>query len=84
MYRDNTFSDLIQILGWGLIKEPKVMYSISWRRKWQPIPIFLTGEFLGQRILAGYSPWGRKDSDMTEQLSLTHTLIIVTDGTYLP
>ena len=27
---------------------------------------------LGQRILAGYSPWGRKESDMTEQLSATH------------
>ena len=25
----------------------------------------------GQRNLAGYSPWGRKESDMTEQLSAT-------------
>ena len=29
----------------------------------------------GQRSLAGYSPWGRKESDTTEQLSLTHTLL---------
>ena len=28
----------------------------------------------GQRSLVGYSPWGRKESDMTEQLSLTHSL----------
>ena len=34
----------------------------------QPTPVFLPGEFHGQRGLAGYSPWGRKESDMTEQL----------------
>ena len=43
--------------------------KIPWRRKWQPTPIFLLGEFHGQRSLAGNSPWGRKESDMTEQLS---------------
>ena len=37
-----------------------------WRRKWQPTPIFLPGNFHGQRSLAGYSPWGRKESDTTE------------------
>ena len=35
--------------------------------EWQPSPIFLPGEFHGQRNLAGYSPWGCKESDMTEQ-----------------
>ena len=29
--------------------------------------VFLSGEFHGQRSLAGYSPWGRKELDMTEQ-----------------
>ena len=29
-----------------------------WRRKWQPTPVFLPGEFHGQRSLVGYSPWG--------------------------
>ena len=37
-----------------------------WSRKWQPIPVFLSGKFHGQRNLAGYSPWGRKELDMTE------------------
>ena len=46
--------------------------KIPWRRKWQPTPVFLPGEFHGQRILVGYSPWGHKDLDMTEWLS-THT-----------
>ena len=35
--------------------------------------MFLPGEFHGQRILADYSPWGHKESDMTEQLTHTHT-----------
>ena len=42
--------------------------KIPWRRKWQPIPVFLPGESHGQRSLVGYSPQGRKESDMTEQL----------------
>ena len=46
--------------------------EIPWRRKWQPTPVFLPGESHGQRNLAGYSPWGRKELDMTEQPS-THT-----------
>ena len=40
----------------------------SWRRKWQPIPVLLPGKFYGLRSLVGYSPWGRKESDMTERL----------------
>ena len=43
--------------------------KIPWRRKWQPIPVFLSGESHGQRSLAGYSPWGCKESGMTERLS---------------
>ena len=39
--------------------------KIHWRRKWQPTLIFLPGKSHGQRILAGYSPWGHKESDMT-------------------
>ena len=35
-------------------------------RKWQPVPVFLPGESHGQRSLAGYSPWGRKELDVTE------------------
>ena len=31
----------------------------------QPAPVFLPGESHRQRSLLGYSPWGRKDSDMT-------------------
>ena len=34
--------------------------KIHWRRKWQPTPVFLPGEFPGQRSLVGYNPWGHK------------------------
>ena len=40
--------------------------KILWRRKWQPTPVFLPGKSHGQRSLAGYSPWGHKESDTTE------------------
>ena len=31
-----------------------------WRREWQSAPVFLPGEFHGQRSLVGYSPPGCK------------------------
>ena len=40
--------------------------KMAWRRPWQPPPVFLPGESCGQRSLAGYHPWGRKESDVTE------------------
>ena len=45
--------------------------KIPWRREWLPTPVFLPREFHGQRSLAGYSPWGHKESDMIEQLTLS-------------
>ena len=40
--------------------------TMPWRWAQQPTPVFLPGELHGQRGLVGYSPWGRKESDMTE------------------
>ena len=40
----------------------------TWRRKWQPTPVFLLGKSHGRKILVGYSPWGCKESDTTEWL----------------
>ena len=51
---------------------------ITWRRKWQTTPVFLPGEFHGQRNLAGYSRWGCKELDTTEWLTHTHTHRIIT------
>ena len=40
--------------------------KIPWRSKWQPTPVFLPEKSYGQKSLAGYSPWGRKELDTTE------------------
>ena len=37
--------------------------------KWQPTPVFLPRESHGQRSLAGYCPWGHKESETTEGIS---------------
>ena len=52
--------------------------KIPWRRKWQPTPVLLPGKFHGQRILVGYSPWGRKESNMTEWLHFHYLWILLT------
>ena len=44
----------------------------AWKREWQPTPVFLPGEFHGQRSLEGYSPCGHTESDTTEWLIHTH------------
>ena len=45
--------------------------KVAWRREWQPTPVFLPGESHEQRSLVGYSLWGCKELDMTEQLTLS-------------
>ena len=50
----------VQSLGW---EDPR-------RRKWQPTLVLLHGKSHGSRSLVGYSPWGCKELEMTEQLSI--------------
>ena len=42
-----------------------------WRQEWQPTPVFLPREFYGHKSLASYSLRDRKESDMTERLTLS-------------
>ena len=42
-----------------------------WRREWLPSPVLLPEESHGERSLAGYNPWGCKESDTTGQLTLS-------------
>ena len=56
-----------QSLGWGN----------PWKRKWQPTPVLLPGEFREQRGLAGYSAQGRKESDATDWISLFPVPLLV-------
>ena len=53
--------------------------KISWSRKQHPPLVFLSGKFHGQRSLAGYSPWGDKELNMTEHAHAhTHTSNAIT------
>ena len=63
----NPHANTVDILDAGF--DPWVG-KIPWRRARQPTPAFLPGESHGQRSQAGHSPWVRKQSDMTEQLTL--------------
>ena len=46
--------------------DPRSPGKIPWRRKWQSTPVLVPGKSHGQRTLVGYSPWDRRESDMTE------------------
>ena len=56
--------------------EPCV-WKIPWRRKWQPTLVFLSGKSLGQRNLAGYSPWGLKRVRQNLVAKTTNNMIII-------
>ena len=44
-------------------------------KKWQPTPVLLPGKFHGRRSLVGCSPWGCKESDITERFCFTFSLL---------
>ena len=46
-----------------------------WRRKWQPTPVFVPEKCQGQRSLVGYSPWGHKDLQTTEQAQTRYSIV---------
>ena len=51
--------------------------KIPWSRKWQPTLVFLPGQSHGQKSLVGYSPWGHKELDTTERLSMITPLLLM-------
>ena len=62
--------------------------KIPWGRARQPTHIFLPGESHGQRSLARYIPWGRKEADTTERLTLSLVvqwlrICLVAQGTWV-
>ena len=54
------FENINSSLALSLLYGTVSIYMTTWRRKWQPTPVFSPGEFHGQRSLAGHSPWGCK------------------------
>ena len=51
---------------------PSLGWEDPWRGKWQPAPVFLPGKFHGQGSLAGYGPWGSKESDWLRDWACAH------------
>ena len=76
MYRASQVALVVKILPDNARDEERCGFDpwvekIPWRRKWKLTAVFLTGNFHGQRSLAGYSPWAAKS-----QIRLsTHTHI---------
>ena len=69
VFLDSSYKGCHGLLWWLSSKKCRFnpwVRKIPWKRKSQPIPVFLPREFHGQRSLAGYSPWGHKESDTTE------------------
>ena len=54
--------------------------DIWWRRQWHPTPVLLPGKSHGWRNLVGCSPWGRKESDMTERLHFHFSVSCIGEG----
>jgi len=50
------------------------------RRQWHPTPVLLPEKSHGWRSLVGYSPWGRQESDTTEQLHFHFSLSCIGEG----
>ena len=75
------FVFLENILEWHqtLREHFRMASNIIWRRKWQSTPVLLPGKSHGERNLVGYSPWGCKELDTTEQLHfLSFTFVSLT------
>ena len=68
---DSLVSQIVKNLQCGRTGFDPSVGKIPWRRKWLFTPVFWPGESRGKRSLAGYSPWGHKELDMTEWLTLS-------------
>ena len=67
----------------GLIFRPLIHFEfifVYWRRQWHPTPVLLPGKSHGWRSLVGCSPWGREESDTTEQLHFHFSLSRTGEG----
>ena len=69
----------VHFLGQVWIRAPPLAY-LFWRRQQQPTPVLLPGKSHGRRSLVGCSPWGRKQSDMTERLHFHFSLSCIGEG----
>ena len=79
---DTSKSNELQLLelGTGFLLSLGVTKPVEQRRQWHPTPVPLLGKPHGRRSLVGCSPWGHKESDMTEQLHFQFSLSCIGEG----
>ena len=75
-YRNKMISDRGDLQAAFCRKLP----STGRRRQWQPTPVLVSGKSHGRRSLGGCSPWGREESDTTEQLHFHFSLSCIGEG----
>ena len=82
------FNFLPHLSQWGLTTQASkfMCYHLALinpgmrRRQWHPTSVLLPGKSDGWRSLVGYSPWGRTESDTTEQLHFHFSLSCTGEG----
>ena len=57
-----------------------IMQLLGRRRQWHPTPVLLPGKSHGRRSLVDCTPWGHKESDMTERLHFHFSLSCIGEG----
>ena len=67
---------VLKLYPWNTIQgnNPGSTIQGNQRRQWHPTPVFLSGKSHGLQSLVGNSPWGHKESDMTERLHFHFSL----------
>ena len=78
------FSPGCSLKGWYPFS---LIWWVTWwarRRQWHPTPVLLPGKSHGWRRLIGCGPWGREESDMTEQLHFHFSLSYTGEGNSNP
>ena len=75
MWSENRF--YVTLILWNVLRLP---LGSNRRRQWHPTPVLLPGKSHGWRSLVGCSPWGRKESDTTEQLHFHFSLPCLGEG----
>ena len=71
------FTVITSLLSSRNLTSPNMKFR---RRRWHPTPVPLPGKSHGWRSLVGCSPWGRQESDMTEQLHFHFSLSCIGEG----
>ena len=72
----------LQSMGWLRVRHDwaislSLFSFMHWRRKWQPTPVFLPGESQGRGSLVGCRLWGRTESDTTEAINSSSSIILL-------